>query len=100
MGILRGDGLGGFASAPAAPVGRGPEAVAAGDLNGDGAVDLVVANTLDDSLSILISDGLGGFVSDTIEAIGVSPVAVTVANLDEDGNEYADVAVVLRGLAS
>ena len=40
-----------------------PESAAVGDLNGDKADDVVVANTVSDNLSILLGDGHGGFAA-------------------------------------
>src|SRR5262245_21520441 len=65
--ILIGDGNGGFAPAPGSPVimRDGPHAhthgLNAGDLNGDGKVDLLSVNSDDHDVSIAFADGKGGF---------------------------------------
>ena len=61
--ILMGDGKGGFTPSPASPfrTGHGPFALAAGDFNGDGRIDLAVANNSDNTLTVLLGDGAGGF---------------------------------------
>ena len=44
-------------------VGQGPLTVAATDLNGDGKLDLLVANSLDDTVSVLLDDQLRALIS-------------------------------------
>src|SRR5262245_37904948 len=44
VGMLLGDGLGGFDRKPDVPVGAGPLMLCAGDFNGDGALDMATAN--------------------------------------------------------
>src|SRR6266700_561127 len=60
----------GFAPAINFPAGHQPFAVAVADFNGDGKLDLVVANLGSDNVTILLGDGRGGFV----EASG-SPIS-------------------------
>ena len=61
--ILLGDGKGGFAPAPRAPfpAGNSPNDIAAGDVNGDGRVDLAFANHDTKYVTVLLGDGKGGF---------------------------------------
>ena len=42
-------------------VGTGPVDIAAGDLNGDGNIDIVTANGTSGNVTVLLGDGLGGF---------------------------------------
>src|SRR5205823_3398959 len=53
--LLLGNGDGTFTAASGSPypAGRGPSALAAADFNGDGKLDLVVVNQLDNAVSIL-----------------------------------------------
>lgn len=67
-------------------VGDGPAAVAAGDLDGDGHQDLVVANQLSDDLTILLGDGTGHLVNAGRVPGGENPADVALADLNEDGN--------------
>jgi len=70
FGVARADALT-FAPKTDFAAGDTPSAVAVGDFNGDGHVDLAVADWWADSVSILIGDGLGGFaapVSPTLHA--------------------------------
>jgi hypothetical protein len=52
--VLLGDGRGAFKQAASIPVGPGAWRMAAADLNGDGAVDVVTSNSEGDSVSVLL----------------------------------------------
>jgi Flp pilus assembly secretin CpaC len=75
--------------------GRGPVAVAAADLDGDGHQDLVVANQTDGTISILLGAGDGTFATRSDISVGMSPAAVAVA--DFNGDSVPDLAVVDSG---
>jgi len=55
--VLLGDGRGAFKQAGSMPVGPGAWRMAAADLNGDGAIDLVTSNSEANSLSVLLGKG-------------------------------------------
>jgi hypothetical protein len=61
--VLLGDGHGHFAPAPGSPFpcGKEPNDIAVADLDGDGALDLVIANTGTPYLTVLLGDGHGRF---------------------------------------
>jgi FG-GAP-like repeat/FG-GAP repeat len=89
--ILLGNGDGTLQAAQSYSVGVFPEAVAVGDFNGDGHLDLVVANSGSNSTSILLGNGDGTFqVAQNYDA-GYNPVSVAVGDFNGDG--YLDLAV-------
>ena len=79
-----------FAVQSAIAVGNNPTSLAAGDLTGDGTVDIVVVNTGDNNISVLSGSGDGTFTA-TNYAAGSAPSAVDIAKLDN--NDTLDVVV-------
>ncbi len=79
------------------PVGTAPRAVASGDFNGDGKLDLVVANSGnpavgdDGNVSILLGNGDGTFQPANNIAAGKSPFSIAVG--DFNGDNRLDVVV-------
>ncbi len=76
-------------------VGTDPEDVTAADLNGDGRLDLIVANKGSNDVSVLLGGATPPFSAETRVAAGAGPVHVLAADLNRDG--LADLAVVLEG---
>ncbi|MBD3268122.1 hypothetical protein GF373_15775, partial [bacterium] len=70
-------------------VGFRPSHITSGDMNGDGYIDLVIANMFSDSISIAYNNGQGGF--DEISEIPYTqgkkhPTSVATGDLDGDGD--------------
>src|SRR5207245_2522825 len=90
-GILLGRGDGTFQIPHNYAVGIRPISVAVGDFNGDGHVDLAVANVgtpnsgSDGSLSILLGKGDGTLAAAQTYLTGSAPSSVAVADFNGDG---------------
>ncbi|XUM03101.1 FG-GAP-like repeat-containing protein [Streptomyces venezuelae ATCC 10712] len=88
-----GDGTFGAATQFALGAGTGPQGVAAADLDADGHLDLVTANTANSTLSVLVGDGHGGFGAPSTIPAGVTlPSELKLADVDENGTLDAVVA--------
>ena len=76
----------------AAPAGNHPQGVAVGYFSNDGNLDIVTANSFNDTVSVLLGNGNGTFQPAVNYSVldaafkGIDPVAVTVAQLVPGGN--------------
>jgi hypothetical protein len=109
--VRLGDGQGGF-SPPSAPtasqvtVGDAPESIAVGDIDGDGNLDFVTANTGDRTVSFRLGDGTGGFTANSASEVDTSqnggvdsrPTFVVLADLTSDN--VPDLLVANGGVDS
>ena len=58
--------------------------IAVGDVNHDDNLDLVVANRVGNSVSLLLGNGDGTFVHHSNYTVGSSPFAIVLADLNND----------------
>ncbi|MCZ6635257.1 MAG: FG-GAP-like repeat-containing protein [bacterium] len=63
-----------------------PEAVAMADLNGDGAIDVIVANSGENDLSVYLNSSQGAVFTRNDFRVGSGPIATRVGDLDGDGD--------------
>jgi len=72
--------------------------VAVGDFNGDGKLDLAIANVASNNVTVLLGSGTGGFTAalGSPFPVGPNPQSVAVGDFNGDGN--ADLAVAGVGV--
>jgi len=110
-GVLLAQGTACFTQAAGSPipVGDGPFSVGVGDFTGDGRLDLAVANSQSDTVTILLGNGTGGFTPAVGSPISVGdfPSSVGVGDFTGDGrldlavaNLNADTVTILLGNGS
>jgi hypothetical protein len=89
--ILPNRGNGSFGPPASYAAGAFPEDVALGDLDGDGDLDLAVANAVSNDVSVLANPGDGTFEAAVGFPAGAFPISVAIG--DFDGNGAPDLAV-------
>jgi hypothetical protein len=93
-----GAGAGGATTAaPSLPISVGdtPVSTTVADLRGDGTDDIVVANRLDDTVSVLLGIGDGTFLPREVYPVGNLPSAIVVTDINGDG--IPDIITVNSG---
>jgi hypothetical protein len=105
--ILIGNGDGTFQSPIMCPTGTGPTSVAVGDLNGDGILDLAVANFGANTVSVLLGTGnsTSPFQTHLDYATGSEPISVAIGYFNGShnppsvvtANNFANTVSVLPG---
>jgi hypothetical protein len=88
--LLLGNGFGQLGGATNSTAGASPADVASGDFNGDGDLDVVVANP-DGNVTIGLGNGLGDFGGQLPFPVAAGPATLVAVDLDLDGD--TDVAV-------
>jgi large repetitive protein len=90
--VLKNNGNGTFAAKVDYAVGDNPESLISNDVDGDGDVDVIVANLYSNTVSVLKNNGNGTFAAKVDYATGYGPISLTIADVDGDG--HADVLVL------
>jgi hypothetical protein len=90
--VLLADNSGSYRLASTYGVGAGPVSVVLADVNGDGIPDVVAANRLDKTVSVLRGVGDGTFGQQITFSLSSAPVALAIGDFNKDGNP--DLAVL------
>ena len=83
--VLLGNGNGTFAAQTTFTTGNLPRIVTLGDVNGDGKLDIITANSGSDSTSVLLGNGNGTFQPKVDFTTGSGPFSVTLGDVNADG---------------
>lgn len=84
--VVLGHGDGSFGPATSQASGGRCRGLAAGDLDGDGRVDLAVTTNLPEALVVLPGDGAGGFLPSATTKLSARSQDVRAGDLDGDGD--------------
>lgn len=104
--VLLGDGRGGMRDAEGSPHKVGPTArkIALGDVDGNGSLDIAVAEHDSNALTILVNDGKGRFTGlssrPEIAPSSVRPHTHDIAIADVNGDGYADLLATVANAGS
>ncbi len=94
------NGSGTFLTQQLFAVGISPSSVTVADLNGDGKLDIAVANQSSSNVSVLLANGSGSFLAQQTYAAQAAPASVVAADVDKDGDADLVVANTLGGSVS
>jgi len=104
IGVLLGNGSGGFGPARTYPAGNGPAALTVGDFNGDGHPDLAVTDTSPfggvyyHAVIVLLNSGDGAFTPGQTLSTDTTPISLVAGDFNGDG--VLDLAVANRDSAN
>ncbi len=84
-----------FSPAAAFATGNSPYSVNSADFNGDGKIDLAVANYSGFTISVLLGNGAGSFAPAVTYNVGTNPHSIISADFNGDG--FADLATANEG---
>jgi hypothetical protein len=84
-----------FSPGTVCPTGSYPISVAAADLNGDSSSDIIVANFLSYTVSVLLNKGRGTFAPKVDYPTGTLPISIAAADLN--GDSRPDIIVANLG---
>ena len=99
VGILRGYGDGSFESQQILSTGNGssPSSIVVNDLNNDGRLDILVANSGTNNIGIFIGIGYGQFSSPITYSMGLNSNPTFVVTADFNNDSRLDIAVANTG---
>ena len=82
--VLSGNGSGGFSAPHSIPLGGTPTALAVGDFDGDGNLDIAVTG-YPNGTTVLLGNGLGGFTPTPDSPFGGSGYSLALGDFNNDG---------------
>ena len=98
VGVLLGDGAGGFTVSASIPSGPSPGLVALADLDEDGPLDLVTLDSIADTVQWFRGNGAAGFAAPVVTPLaGAMDFQLALGDLDGDGHLDAVAAGVVGG---
>jgi len=111
LAMFFGKGDGTFTAGPTYSVGLAPTAIATGDMNGDGVLDLIVGNSvgfvvdtpIPSNVTVLLGNGNGTFQSPIVTTAGNAITSLAIADFNLDGKldvvtgntGWADISLLL-----
>ncbi|WP_083928233.1 FG-GAP-like repeat-containing protein [Spirosoma panaciterrae] len=75
----------GYTESSSVSVGNSPAAVAMGDMNNDGKLDIVAVNASENTVSVRLGNGYGGYSGSISVPVGTSPQDVVLGDVNSDG---------------